>query len=75
MFSASLVFAATASRRGRYQYAIAAMASRWYRTQVVAILGALHVNGVARLLKDPSGYGEGKAGTWWTEDMLEAKPE
>ena len=42
---------------------------------VVAILGALHVNGVARLLKDPSGYGEGKAGTWWTDDMIEAKPE
>ena len=41
----------------------------------VAILGALHVNGVARLLKDPSGYGEGKAGTWWTDDMIEAKPE
>ena len=51
------------------------MASRWYRTQVVAILGALHVNGVARLLKDPTGYGEGKAGTWWTDDMIEAKPE
>ena len=42
---------------------------------VVAILGALHVNEVARLLKDPSGYGEGKAGTWWTDDMIEAKPE
>lgn len=42
---------------------------------VVAILGALHVNGVARLLKDPAGYGEGKAGTWWTDEMAEAKPE
>ena len=44
------------------------------RGNVVAVLGALHVNGVARLLKDPAGYGEGKAGTWWTDDMI-AKPE
>ena len=43
------------------------------RGNVVAILGALHVNGVARLLKDPAGYGDGKAGTWWTDDMIEAK--
>ena len=47
----------------------------WLISTQVAILGALHVNGVARLLKDPSGYGEGKAGTWWTDDMIEAKPE
>ena len=31
--------------------------------------------GDARLLKDPTGYGEGKAGTWWTDDAVEAKPE
>ena len=46
--------------------------SHWLISTQVAILGALHVNGVARLLKDPSGYGEGKAGTWWTDDMIEA---
>ena len=49
--------------------------THWLTSTQVAILGALHVNGVARLLKDPSGYGEGKAGTWWTDDMIEAKPE
>ena len=49
--------------------------THWLISTQVAILGALHVNGVARLLKDPSGYGEGKAGTWWTDDMIEAKPE
>ena len=49
--------------------------AHWLISTQVAILGALHVNGVARLLKDPAGYGDGKAGTWWTEDMIEAKPE
>ena len=43
---------------------------------VVAILGALHVNGVARLLasSDPIGQLDGtdKAGTWWTEDLMES---
>jgi len=36
---------------------------------VVAILGALHVNGVARLLRSPDALPDGKAGTWWTDDM------
>lgn len=35
------------------------------RGSVVAILGALHVNGVARLLLSPEDVGPGAAGTWW----------
>ena len=76
--------------RNRHRHAIEQASRRWRggrcgdsarrRREIlsstqVAILGALHVNGVARLLKDPAGYGEGKAGTWWTDDMIEAKPE
>lgn len=40
---------------------------------VVAILGALHVNGVAKLLESTDAYvGDGteKAGTWWTEELM-----
>jgi len=44
------------------------------RGNVVAVLGALHVNGVARLLKDPATYPAGKAGTWWSDDLMGSAP-
>jgi len=44
---------------------------------VVAILGGLHVNGVAKLLESEEMLrgdrgGDTKAGTWWTDDMVES---
>ena len=74
VFGRLLLVAMLEERNVRLARSITEAADR-SRGNVVAILGALHVNGVARLLKDPSGYGEGKAGTWWTDDMIEAKPE
>ena len=72
VFGRLLLVAMLEERNVRLARSITEAADR-SRGNVVAILGALHVNGVARLLKDPSGYGEGKAGTWWTDDMIEAK--
>ncbi|GMI14996.1 hypothetical protein TrVE_jg10973 [Triparma verrucosa] len=45
------------------------------RGNVIAILGGLHVNGVAKLLESEDaltgdGGGDKKAGTWWTEEMI-----
>ena len=74
VFGRLLLVAMLEERNVRLARSITEAADR-SRGNVVAILGALHVNGVARLLKDPTGYGEGKAGTWWTDDMIEAKPE
>ena len=72
VFGRLLLVAMLEERNVRLARSITEAADR-SRGNVVAVLGALHVNGVARLLKDPSGYGEGKAGTWWTDDMIEAK--
>ena len=74
VFGRLLLVAMLEERNVRLARSITEAADR-SKGNVVAILGALHVNGVARLLKDPAGYGDGKAGTWWTDDMIEAKPE
>lgn len=70
VFSRLLLVAFLEERNVRLARSITEAAAR-ERGDVVAILGALHVNGVAKLLKSGEALEPGKAGTWWTEDMIE----
>ena len=70
VFSRLLLVAFLEERNVRLARSITEAAAR-ERGDVVAILGALHVNGVAKLLTSGEALEPGKAGTWWTEDMVE----
>ena len=76
VFARLLLVAFLEERNVRLARSITEAATR-EQGDVVAVLGALHVNGVARLLKTRDAAVEDEtapAGTWWTDDLLLEQP-